>query len=60
MKAVMQGGVANPASIPQSLLREMYDVGNRPGHYRAFVSLLRNSASWEIATAVAIHHVVEN
>ena len=52
MKAVLEGGVANSASIPQSLLREMYDVGNRPGHYRAFISLLRNSASWEAATAV--------
>ena len=26
-------------------------VGNRPGHYRAFLSLLRNSKSWEEATA---------
>jgi pimeloyl-ACP methyl ester carboxylesterase len=52
MKTVLQGGVANPASIPESLLREMYDVGNRRGHYRAFISLLRNSASWEAATAV--------
>jgi hypothetical protein len=25
-------------------------VGNRPGHYRAFLSLLRNAASWETAT----------
>ena len=28
----------------------MYVVGNRPGHYRAFLSLLRNSESWERAT----------
>jgi pimeloyl-ACP methyl ester carboxylesterase len=28
----------------------MYLVGNRPGHYRAFLSLLRNAASWETAT----------
>jgi pimeloyl-ACP methyl ester carboxylesterase len=52
MKAVLQGGVANPESIPPDLLKEMYDVGNRPGHYRAFISLLRNSASWEAATKV--------
>jgi pimeloyl-ACP methyl ester carboxylesterase len=25
-------------------------VGNRPGHYRAFLSLLRNASSWETAT----------
>jgi pimeloyl-ACP methyl ester carboxylesterase len=28
----------------------MYDVGNRRHHYRAFISLLRNAASWEAAT----------
>ena len=25
----------------------MYEVGNRRGHYRAFISLLRNAGSWE-------------
>ena len=49
-KAVLRGGVANGESIPQQLLKEMYEVGNRRGHYRAFISLLRNSASWEAAT----------
>ena len=34
------------------LLKEMYDVGNRRGHYRAFISLLRNAASWESATEI--------
>jgi pimeloyl-ACP methyl ester carboxylesterase len=37
-------------SIPPALMKEMYLVGNRPGHYRAFLSLLRNAASWETAT----------
>ena len=50
MKAVLQGGAASPKSIRPALLREMYEVGNRRGHYRAFVSLLRNAASWEAAT----------
>ncbi len=50
MKAVLQGGVANPESIPPELLKEMYDVGNRRGHYRAFISLLRNATSWEAST----------
>lgn len=27
----------------------MYAIGSRPGHYRAFISLLRNAASWEMA-----------
>ena len=30
--------------------KEMYEVGNRRGHYRAFISLLRNAMSWEAAT----------
>jgi pimeloyl-ACP methyl ester carboxylesterase len=50
MRAVLRGGVAAAKSIPPALLKEMYLVGNRPGHYRAFLSLLRNAASWETAT----------
>jgi pimeloyl-ACP methyl ester carboxylesterase len=52
MKAVLQGGVADAKSISPALMKEMYKVGNRRGHYRAFISLLRNSASWEAATSV--------
>ena len=28
-------------------MKEMYLVGNRRGHYRGFINLLRNSQSWE-------------
>ena len=52
MKSILQGGVADAESIPPALLKEMYLVGNRPGHYRAFLSLLRNSKSWEAATRI--------
>jgi pimeloyl-ACP methyl ester carboxylesterase len=48
--AVLRGGVADATSISPALLQEMYLVGNRPGHYRAFLSLLRNSESWVEAT----------
>ena len=51
IRAVLEGGVADPASIPPALLREIYLAGNRRRHYRAFISLMRNSASWEEATA---------
>ena len=51
-KIIFQGGVANPKSIPPALLKEMYEVGNRSGHYRAFLSLLRHAASWEEATLI--------
>ena len=50
MKSVLDGGVADPRRIPPELLREMYLVGNRKGHYRAFLNLLRNAETWETAT----------
>jgi len=52
MKAVLQGGLADSDNIRPALMKEMYEVGNRSGHYRAFVSLLRNAASWETATEI--------
>jgi pimeloyl-ACP methyl ester carboxylesterase len=52
MKAVLRGGVADPLSIRPALLKEMYVVGNRPGHYKGFIALLRNASSWEAATRV--------
>ena len=52
MKAVLRGGVADPRSIRPGLLKEMYAVGNRSGHYKGFISLLRNAPSWEAATDV--------
>jgi pimeloyl-ACP methyl ester carboxylesterase len=50
MKSVLDGGVSGPRHISPELLKEMYLVGNRRGHYRAFLSLLRNAESWETAT----------
>jgi len=50
MKNVLEGGVSNPRSIPPQLLKEMYLTGNRKGHYRAFINLLRNAETWQIAT----------
>jgi pimeloyl-ACP methyl ester carboxylesterase len=50
MKTVLLGGVSNFQSIRPALLKEMYAVGNRSGHYQAFISLIRNAASWEAAT----------
>ena len=46
-RAVLVGGVSDPKSISPALMKEMYIVGHRRGHYRGFMSLLRNSASWE-------------
>jgi pimeloyl-ACP methyl ester carboxylesterase len=52
VRMVFLGGVASPDHMPPELLREMYLVGNRPHHYRAFLDLLRNGASWEDATMI--------
>jgi pimeloyl-ACP methyl ester carboxylesterase len=49
MKAVLAGGVSDPKSISPALMKEMYTVGNRRGHYRGFINLLRHSSSWERA-----------
>ena len=48
-KRIMEGGVFHKDALPQALLREMYEVGNRPYHYRAFISLVAHWAEWEKA-----------
>ena len=49
--AIFKGGVAEPGAIPAPLLEELYLVGTRPGHYKAFLSLLRNAYKWDAAHA---------
>jgi pimeloyl-ACP methyl ester carboxylesterase len=49
MRPILRSGVAQPGSISPALMSEMYQVGNRPRHYRAFISLIRNAASFEQA-----------
>lgn len=49
VQRIFAGGVYRRESMPPALAREMYDVGNRPGHYRAFMSLVRHWAGWERA-----------
>jgi pimeloyl-ACP methyl ester carboxylesterase len=46
---IFRGGVTRDESIPPALVREMYQVGNRRGHNRAFRSLLSHAAGWEEA-----------
>jgi pimeloyl-ACP methyl ester carboxylesterase len=48
-QSILRGGVAQRSSISPQLMREMHQVGNRPGHYRAFIALLRNAKTWEAA-----------
>lgn len=44
---VMNGGVVNTKSIPKKLMKVMHQVGNRQGHYQAFMSLISHFSEWE-------------
>ena len=48
-RPIFEGGVAEPGAIPAPLLEELYLVGTRPDHYKAFLSLLRNAHKWDEA-----------
>jgi pimeloyl-ACP methyl ester carboxylesterase len=48
-RPIFQGGLSRKESMPEALLREMILVGNRPGHYQAFMSLMDHSRGWEEA-----------
>lgn len=50
-KRIFQGGVKRKQSLPPALLKEMYRVGGRRGHYRAFMSLVHHWPGWEKARA---------
>ncbi len=46
-KNIIEGGVVHKDALPPALLREMYEVGNRPHHYQALMSLVATWAGWE-------------
>jgi len=48
-RKVMEGGVDRKDALPPALVREMYEVGNRPHHYQAFMSLVAHWGDWEKA-----------
>lgn len=49
IRRVLLGGVYRHGAFPASLAREIYRAGNRSGHYRAFMSLVRHWPEWEQA-----------
>lgn len=51
-RLLMEGGVAAPASLPREFLKQVFETGERTGHYRGFINLLRNAGKWEDAHAV--------
>jgi pimeloyl-ACP methyl ester carboxylesterase len=46
VKHILDGGL-HRGRLPAPLAREFYGVGNRPGHPRAFASLVHHWPSWE-------------
>jgi len=49
IRRVIQGGLYRKESLPDRLARELNAVGNRRGHYRALMSLIRHWPEWESA-----------
>ena len=49
IRRVIQGGLYRKESLPERLARELNAVGNRRGHYRALMSLIRHWPEWESA-----------
>ena len=43
---ILEGGVSSRAALTEDLAADLYDVGNRPGHYQAFLSLLAHERLW--------------
>ncbi len=48
-RTIMQGGVAEPAALPESFSRDAYRATCRRGQYRALLSLVRHAHKWEEA-----------
>jgi pimeloyl-ACP methyl ester carboxylesterase len=48
-KRILQGGVANPEAITPGFGEQVRASGFRPGHYRAFLNLLRHAHMWDDA-----------
>jgi pimeloyl-ACP methyl ester carboxylesterase len=46
---ILRGGVHREDAIPPAFAREVYAVGNRRGHYQAFMSLVQHWPEWQAA-----------
>jgi pimeloyl-ACP methyl ester carboxylesterase len=49
---VLEGGVTSASALPASFREEVFVVGERPGHYQAFLNLIRNMPLWRRAHEV--------
>jgi pimeloyl-ACP methyl ester carboxylesterase len=48
----MTGGVSSADAMSQELRAELFEVGERRGHYRAFLSLLAHERRWSEARSL--------
>lgn len=48
-RRILRGSVHREGALPPAFAKEVYAVGNRRGHYRAFMSLIRHWPAWEWA-----------
>jgi pimeloyl-ACP methyl ester carboxylesterase len=46
LNRILEGGVSSPDAMPKELAEELNEVGNRPGHYQGFLSLLAHERLW--------------
>jgi pimeloyl-ACP methyl ester carboxylesterase len=49
---VLDGAVVSPSAVPRTFREEVFTVGERPGHYRAFLQLIRHMPLWREAHQV--------
>jgi pimeloyl-ACP methyl ester carboxylesterase len=47
LKHILDGALQRERGLPHPFARELYLVGNRPGHARAFASLVHHWPTWE-------------
>src|SRR5882672_1805573 len=45
----MAGGVSSADALSPQLRKELYEVGERPGHYQGFLNLLSHERGWSEA-----------
>ncbi|MGB3038623.1 MAG: alpha/beta hydrolase, partial [Methyloceanibacter sp.] len=48
---ILQGGVADPKALTPGFYALTYASGLRPGHYHAFLNLIRHAHHWDEARA---------
>jgi pimeloyl-ACP methyl ester carboxylesterase len=53
---VLEGGVTSPDALPKAFSDEVFAAGQRPGHYRAFLNLIRQMPLWR-KTREAYHRI---